>query len=281
MGGGSKMDAVFSLLKTIRKNAPGDKVIIVSNFKVVLDLFARLLPTANMPFVRLDGSTKNSERQAIVNMFNRTSSSTHFAFLLSAKAGGAGLNLIGANRLIMVDAAWNPATDFQAMARTRRHGQKKSCFNYRFFTAGTLDEVILQRQLLKGNLATNVMEEFSNEEMKTLTNDTKGVASKLSPDELKDCFTLKPSTKCDTNEKLAGSWGAGGEEEWKEVDNVLSTLVRERNDIVTFVKYGKSRDVVKRSSLGNSSVDEDDEDDCSEVSGKAEESSGDDEPPVR
>lgn len=57
--------------------------------------------------------------------------SVEYVFLLSSKAGGCGLNLIGANRLIMFDPDWNPANDDQAMARVWRDGQKKNCFIYR------------------------------------------------------------------------------------------------------------------------------------------------------
>lgn len=56
--------------------------------------------------------------------------------MLSSKAGGCGLNLIGANRLVMFDPDWNPATDDQAMARVWRDGQKKNCFIYRLFSVG-------------------------------------------------------------------------------------------------------------------------------------------------
>ena len=57
--------------------------------------------------------------------------SPEFIFMLSSKAGGCGLNLIGANRLVMFDPDWNPANDEQAMARCWRDGQKKNCFIYR------------------------------------------------------------------------------------------------------------------------------------------------------
>ena len=57
--------------------------------------------------------------------------SPEYVFLLSSKAGGCGLNLIGANRLVMFDPDWNPANDDQAMARVWRDGQKKHCFIYR------------------------------------------------------------------------------------------------------------------------------------------------------
>lgn len=66
----------------------------------------------------------------MVESFNN--SPTEFIFMLSSKAGGCGLNLIGANRLVMFDPDWNPANDDQAMARVWRDGQKKPCFVYRF-----------------------------------------------------------------------------------------------------------------------------------------------------
>lgn len=237
--GGTKLNAIIELMRSFQKEAPGDKVVVVSNFKVVLDVLETLLPK-NMPSVRIDGSTKKDERQPIVDMFNRTPATTHFCFLLSSKAGGAGLNLVGANRLIMVDADWNPATDAQAMARTHREGQTKTCFIYRFFTSGTLEEVILQRQLHKGNLSKNVVDDGESNE--------KGVGSKLSKEELKDCFTLKLSTACDTNDKLGGSWGSGSKDAWAgEVeDAALEHFLVAKKDDVTFVKYGRSRDVVGR-----------------------------------
>jgi hypothetical protein len=67
----------------------------------------------------------------VVEKFNDPSSSD-FIFMLSSKAGGCGLNLIGANRLVMFDPDWNPANDDQAMARVWRDGQRKQCYIYRF-----------------------------------------------------------------------------------------------------------------------------------------------------
>ena len=67
--------------------------------------------------------------------------------LLSTKAGGVGLNLVGGNVLILYDIDWNPANDQQAMARVWREGQKKAVAIYRLLTAGTIEEKILQRQV--------------------------------------------------------------------------------------------------------------------------------------
>ena len=61
-----------------------------------------------------------------------------FVFMLSSKAGGCGLNLIGANRLVMFDPDWNPANDDQAMARVWRDGQRKQCFIYRLIAVSAL-----------------------------------------------------------------------------------------------------------------------------------------------
>lgn len=66
-----------------------------------------------------------------MNTCNIQLQSPEYVFLLSSKAGGCGLNLIGANRLVMFDPDWNPANDDQAMARVWRDGQKKNCFIYR------------------------------------------------------------------------------------------------------------------------------------------------------
>ena len=70
------------------------------------------------------------KRAKVVERFN-DAASPEFIFMLSSKAGGCGLNLIGANRLVMFDPDWNPANDEQAMARVWRDGQRKECFIYR------------------------------------------------------------------------------------------------------------------------------------------------------
>ena len=73
------------------------------------------------------------KRAKIVERFNNPAN-PEFIFMLSSKAGGCGLNLIGANRLVMFDPDWNPANDDQAMARIWRDGQKKECFIYRLLS---------------------------------------------------------------------------------------------------------------------------------------------------
>jgi DNA repair and recombination RAD54-like protein len=107
-----------------------------------------------------------NKRQKLVDRFNDPEGQ-EFVFLLSSKAGGCGLNLIGANRLILFDPGidaknvntdWNPAADQQALARVWRDGQKKDCFVYRFIATGTIEEKIFQRQSHKQSLSSCVVD---------------------------------------------------------------------------------------------------------------------------
>ena len=183
-----KMRVLDSLLHTLRETT-SEKIVLVSNFTATLDLLSELLTSLSMPFLRLDGSTQPKQRQDLVDTFNRTPASSYFAFLLSAKAGGMGINLIGASRLVLFDVDWNPAIDAQAMARIHRDGQKRPCVIYRFLMAGGLDEKIWQRQVTKLGLADSVMENKSG-------------TSSFTRDELKDLFRLDESPVCQTHELI-------------------------------------------------------------------------------
>ena len=189
--GSTKLRVLDQLLHTLRTTT-SEKIILVSNYTSTLDLLSTLLTSLGLPFLRLDGSTPSSKRQDLVDTFNRTPASISFAFVLSAKSGGVGLNLIGASRLVLFDVDWNPATDLQAMARIHRDGQKRPCFIYRFVMKGGLDEKIWQRQVTKLGLASSVM-------------DQKGGTSSFSRDELRDLFRLDLGDSCQTHDLLGCS----------------------------------------------------------------------------
>ncbi|PFH35946.1 SNF2 family N-terminal domain-containing protein [Besnoitia besnoiti] len=131
--------------------SPSSQVVIVSNFTSTLDSIEIAMLAKGYTFLRLDGSTLVKERTGIVQSFNE--SKEYFAFLLSSKAGGVGLNLTGANRLILVDPDWNPANDKQALSRVWRPGQKNPVYIYRLIGARTIEERILQRQRYKTTLS--------------------------------------------------------------------------------------------------------------------------------
>lgn len=172
-----KFDVLAKLLKLIRE--VNERVVIVSHFTQTLDLIQQYCRLKNYKASRLDGSTPLAGRQRLVDEFNSEFSST-FAFLLSSKAGGCGLNLIGASHIILYDIDWNPAFDLQSMARIWRDGQKKTANVYRLLTVGTIEEKIFQRQLDKQNLGTAV--------------GNVGSETQFSTAELKDIFRLHTET---------------------------------------------------------------------------------------
>jgi hypothetical protein len=117
--------------------------------------------------------------------------------LLSSKAGGCGLNLVGANHLILFDPDWNPANDLQAMARVWRPGQQKMVYLYRLLATGTIEEKIWQRQIKKMTLSKQIVEgEVSAEDGEA---DTK---QNFTLSELRDLFTYREDTKSDTHDML-------------------------------------------------------------------------------
>ena len=184
----SKLRTLDQFLHVLRTTT-NEKVVLVSNYTSTLDLLSTLLTSLSHPFLRLDGSTPSSKRQDLVDTFNRDPASSCFAFLLSAKAGGVGLNLIGASRLVLFDVDWNPATDLQAMARIHRDGQKRKCVVYRLLMAGGIDEKIWQRQVTKLGLASNILEQ-------------KGGSSSFTKEELRDLFRLDEGLSCQTHDLL-------------------------------------------------------------------------------
>jgi DNA repair and recombination protein RAD54B len=175
-----------------------EKIVLVSNYTSTLNLLGILLTSLSLPFLRLDGSTPSAKRQSLVDDFNRAPASKCFAFLLSAKAGGTGLNLTGASRLVLFDVDWNPATDLQAMARIHRDGQKRHCYIYRIMLKGALEEKIWQRQVTKIGLADSVMESKSSN------------MAQFSREELKDLFRLYEDKTCQTHELLNCKCGGKG-----------------------------------------------------------------------
>ncbi|EMC92195.1 hypothetical protein BAUCODRAFT_569497 [Baudoinia panamericana UAMH 10762] len=195
-GASGKLQVLDSLLHRIRTTTE-EKVVLVSNYTATMDILGNLLSSLSYRYLRLDGSTPAGKRQELVDRFNRSPPSNSFVFLLSAKAGGVGLNLIGASRLILFDLDWNPATDLQAMARVHRDGQKRPCFIYRLVTQGALDEKIFQRQVSKTGLADSIV-------------DGKSGVSGFTREELRDLFSLDEDLDCQTHKLLGCSCGGNG-----------------------------------------------------------------------
>ncbi|GAU93564.1 hypothetical protein RvY_05489 [Ramazzottius varieornatus] len=111
----------------------------------------------NVNYVSFDGSTGIDKRQEWINKFNNDPKVT--VFLLSIKAAGMGINLVSANRVILVDPSWNPTTDKQALFRAYRYGQTKPVYVYRLVSYGTTESKICDTQLKKDTMVGRVTEE--------------------------------------------------------------------------------------------------------------------------
>ena len=145
----AKMEFLENNLKEMI--AQDGKIIIFSQFTSMLDLIEPLLETMNIPFIRLDGKTRN--RTEKVNMFQEGDIPV---FLISLKAGGVGLNITKANIVIHMDLWWNPAVEDQATDRAHRIGQTQTVMVYRLVMKDSVEEKIIALQEKKRDIASIV-----------------------------------------------------------------------------------------------------------------------------
>lgn len=150
-GDSAKYDMLMELLPSLI--AGKHKTVIFSQYTKMLTILRDDLQQRGIPFAYLDGSSKN--RVSIVKQFNEDA--TIPVFLVSLKAGGVGLNLVGADTVIHYDMWWNPAVENQATDRVHRLGQKKSVSSYKLVTLNTIEEKILNLQNRKRGLVKKVM----------------------------------------------------------------------------------------------------------------------------
>ncbi|KZT05235.1 uncharacterized protein LAESUDRAFT_235454 [Laetiporus sulphureus 93-53] len=135
-----------SLLEDWRKD-PLNKVLIFTKSVKLLDMLDFHLRSRSIEFVKLDGSTKPSDRMSLIDKFHEDPDV--FVFLISTLAGGTGLNLTGANKVVIFDPNWNPAHDLQAIDRAYRFGQTRNVSVFRLLGAGSIEELIYARQVYK------------------------------------------------------------------------------------------------------------------------------------
>lgn len=133
-----KVNKLKELLEGYIKN--GDRTLIFSQFTTMMDILESVLETLSIKFMRLDGSTAMATRQDIIDQF--TTDTSIPVFMLSTKAGGAGINLACANKVIILDSGFNPQDDIQAENRAHRVGQTRDVEVVRLVTRGTIEEQI-------------------------------------------------------------------------------------------------------------------------------------------
>ena len=152
-GESGKLESLRELLEQIQDG--NRRVLIFSQFRGMLDIIESELEKMEMESFKITGSTPAKERQDMTTSFNDGQRS---AFLISLKAGGVGLNLTGADTVILVDLWWNPAVEAQAIGRAHRIGQERNVEVYRMITRGTIEEKIQELQESKRNLVSTILD---------------------------------------------------------------------------------------------------------------------------
>ncbi|KAF7728852.1 hypothetical protein EC973_005478 [Apophysomyces ossiformis] len=141
-----KVQKLKTLLPGMIKKV-GNKILLFSQFTKVLDILEVVMDTLEIKFLRLDGETKVSERQSIIDEYNKNSEIS--VFLLSTKAGGFGINLTSANVVILYDIDFNPQNDKQAEDRAHRVGQTRDVTVYRLISDRTIEEHMYKMAQIK------------------------------------------------------------------------------------------------------------------------------------
>lgn len=134
----------------------GDKALVFSHSILTLDYVGAVLKSVQRKYIRIDGATPTTSRQKTVREFNQEN--THNVCLISTKAGGLGLNMYGANRVIILDTHFNPMHEEQAIGRSYRIGQRKPVYVYHLAVGGTFEEGLMNQAIFKQQLATRVVD---------------------------------------------------------------------------------------------------------------------------
>lgn len=152
-----KMQVVKQLLLLWKRE--GYKALLFTQSRQMLDILQEFIAIKDqeltgLKFLRMDGTTTISVRQSLVDEFNK---GDYNVFLLTTRVGGLGVNLTGANRIIIFDPDWNPSTDMQARERAWRIGQKREVSIYRLMVTGSIEEKIYHRQIFKQFLTNKIL----------------------------------------------------------------------------------------------------------------------------
>ncbi|CUS20952.1 LAQU0S02e02146g1_1 [Lachancea quebecensis] len=204
-----KMQVVKQLLKLW--HSQGHKTLLFTQSRQMLDILEKFISykdpeLEDLTYLRMDGTTSIGTRQALVDSFNN---GPYDVFLLTTRVGGLGVNLTGANRIIIFDPDWNPSTDLQARERAWRIGQKREVTIYRLMIAGSIEEKIYHRQIFKQFLTNKILTDPKQKRF-------------FKMNELQDLFTLGGETGL-SNEGLES-------EVQKQTENIKKSRSDESDD---------------------------------------------------
>ncbi|MFY7652853.1 MAG: DEAD/DEAH box helicase, partial [Chitinophagaceae bacterium] len=157
------------LLTELQNIISNHKALVFSQFTQMLDILETHFQKEKITYLRLDGSTPIAERQQLVEQFQQEDGNER-VFLISLKAGNAGLTLTAADYVFLFDPWWNTAVQQQAIDRTHRIGQTKNVFAYQLICKNTIEERIIQLQTAKKQIADELIAEEQSI-LKNLTQD--------------------------------------------------------------------------------------------------------------
>lgn len=245
-----KMQVVRALLELWKEQ--GNKTLLFAQHRIMLDILEKFIGSlGGFNYRRMDGTTPIHTRQGLVDEFNNNPSA--HVFLLTTKVGGLGINLTGANRVIIYDPDWNPSTDVQARERAWRLGQKREVMIYRLMTAGTIEEKIYHRQLFKQFLINKILRDpkqrqtFQMKDLHELftlggANEPTTETSTLFKGTEVQFDNKEPTISSDTNSATPPSTAQGG-------DN--TSTVRNLNGVASMERfYGEEEEERKAASNG-------------------------------
>lgn len=158
----AKLSLLEVLLPKLKER--GHRVLIFSQFLDMLNIVEDFLDGMEMAYQRLDGQMGSLEKQKRIDQFNAPDSPL-FAFLLSTRAGGVGINLATADTVIILDPDWNPHQDLQAIARAHRIGQKNKVLCFQLMTRASVEEKIIQMGRKKMALDHVVVEQLDADDI--------------------------------------------------------------------------------------------------------------------
>lgn len=182
------------------------KILIFSQSVKMLNIIVRVLEHRGITYLRIDGSTKNKERQRRIDMFNEQGvhSKRYQCFVLTTQVGAFGITLTTADRVILFDPSWNPAQDDQAVDRAYRIGQTRNVVVYRFITCSTIEEKIYRKQVFKGLLSkTAIQETRTNDRNKRNDEAQQSDYRFFTNQELRQLFEFGDPSVSETQQQLA------------------------------------------------------------------------------
>ncbi|XP_075691728.1 DNA excision repair protein ERCC-6-like [Rhinoderma darwinii] len=181
-----KLVLLIELLNKLKEE--GHRTLVFSQSRKMLDMIDRILNNQGFKVMRLDGTVSLLDREKRISMFQTNRS--YSVLLLTTQVGGVGLTLTSADRVVIFDPSWNPATDAQAVDRAYRIGQQENVVIYRLITCGTVEEKIYRRQIFKDSL------------IRQTTGDKKNPFRYFSKQELKELFSLEDTRTSSTQIQL-------------------------------------------------------------------------------